>query len=662
MKSCPLALAASMILAAAVASAQVPELINYQGRLVDGTNLASGSIELSLRLYDPGDKLIYEDSNTVNVVDGLYAAIIGDDPTPASGELSWALTKGPLTIEVLVDGVALSPREPLNAVGCALLAAGVTNGAILEAMLADGAVTGQKLGPASVTAGKIDTGAVDTDHMADDAVTSDKIDDGTITAADVAANTFWKTDGNTGTTPGTHFVGTTDNQPLDLRVNNTRAFRLQPIPGNTPHVIGGASDNACAAGYGGTIGGGAANTITGAAYGIIGGGQGNTVFYHTHGTIGGGENNYIDTSHAVIAGGRQNQVLLNANHASIGGGHLNIINPESENSVIAGGYNNVLSNTCRYSVIGGGQQNAMHDQCFVDVIAGGQFNTILDGADWCSIGGGERNTIRGSYQSVIAGGQGNYIHGDYSVIAGGQSNIVIYHHSLAAGRRARAGSSGTFVWADSTDAEFSSTADNQFLVRASGGVGIGTNVTPEQLTVAGNVKADSFLGSGASLTGVNADQVDGYDASNASGAVPVNNGVLNTNLNADMLDGLHAASFSRWYSRNGSLAAGNVVTLAVPNYAHFTLQLSSGHPHSGGLAIVHGFENDWNIGVVYTKYNGDGTSGYGGAHFLEMTTSNLVTFGSGANQYTVRCPGEAAGDHNIVLTASGLEMIYSLSY
>src|SRR6266511_3641604 len=35
---------------------------------------------------------------------------------------------------------------------------------------------------------------------------------------------FWKAGGNAGTTPGTDFVGTTDNQALELKVNGERAF------------------------------------------------------------------------------------------------------------------------------------------------------------------------------------------------------------------------------------------------------------------------------------------------------------------------------------------------------------------------------------------------------------------------------------------------------
>jgi len=48
-------------------------------------------------------------------------------------------------------------------------------------------------------------------------------------------------------------------------------------------------------------------------------------------------------------------------------------------------------------------------------------------------------------------------------------------YSTAMGRHAQATNDGTFVWADSEDADFASTGTNQFLIRASGGVGIGTD-------------------------------------------------------------------------------------------------------------------------------------------------------------------------------------------
>ena len=100
----------------------VPDRVNYQGRLVDGTNLVNKSISLSLRLYDDvsAGTLLYEDSATVVVVDGIYSTFIGDDST--FGSFVPTLGNTNLYIEVVVDGVVLSPREPLASVAYALVA------------------------------------------------------------------------------------------------------------------------------------------------------------------------------------------------------------------------------------------------------------------------------------------------------------------------------------------------------------------------------------------------------------------------------------------------------------------------------------------------------------------------------------------------------------
>ncbi|WP_028643446.1 pentapeptide repeat-containing protein [Nocardioides sp. URHA0020] len=57
--------------------------------------------------------------------------------------------------------------------------------------------------------------------------------------------------------------------------------------------------------------------------------------------------------------------------------------------------------------------------------------------------------------------------GDFSAAGGTGSTAGAF--SLAVGRRAQAVNSGSFVWADGTDADFASTADNQFAVRAANG-------------------------------------------------------------------------------------------------------------------------------------------------------------------------------------------------
>ena len=119
------------------------------------------------------------------------------------------------------------------------------------------------------------------------------------------------------------------------------------------------------------------------------------------------------------------------------------------------------------------------------VVSGGIYNTIFTfyGLDSGSfIGGGENNGIGGavnifsppyyfgSSNSVIGGGVRNGISAaDYAVIPGGSDNYVSGSYGFAAGRRAQALHTGSFVWADSTDADFASTGPDQFRVRASGG-------------------------------------------------------------------------------------------------------------------------------------------------------------------------------------------------
>lgn len=95
-----------------------PALINYQGRLADGANLVNGQVALSLRLFNGSNVMVYEDSNTVTVVDGLYATLLGDNTI--FGDLATALTNAEVWIEVAVNGVALSPRERMVSVAYAL--------------------------------------------------------------------------------------------------------------------------------------------------------------------------------------------------------------------------------------------------------------------------------------------------------------------------------------------------------------------------------------------------------------------------------------------------------------------------------------------------------------------------------------------------------------
>ncbi len=418
------------------AQAQIPQLINYQGRLVNGTNLVNDTVGLSLQLYDDpaAGTLLYEDSNQVAIVDGLYSAYLGDDTV--SGTLTGALAAAEVWIQVLVNGAPLTPREHLVSVGYALQ------------------------------------------------------------AADVPGNVFWRTDGNAGTTAGTHFVGTTDEQPLHLRADNATVLQLDGEP-NPPNLIGGHASNYADPGVNGAfIGGG----------GDSSGGSPNRVSDH-HGVVGGGIYNIAgdgggtvsNSPYATVAGGANNSAA--GEHSFIGGGILNQVLGSSAGAVIAGGYNNIARGT--NSTVGGGGLNE----------ARGPGSTIA---------GGENNFTASRY-AAIGGGLQNNADGTNAVVPGGYLNKAKGVNSFAAGQMAEALHGGAFVWADnSISVAFASTSSNQFLIRAAGGVGINTNGPfTDALTVNGgvwaqSVQAGTFRGAGMDLVALNGTNLIPGSVSNVS--------------------------------------------------------------------------------------------------------------------------------------------------
>ncbi len=432
----------------------------------------------------------------------------------------------------------------------------------------------------------------------------------------------WSRTGNAGANPTNGaFLGTTDNLPLEFKVNGTRGLRLQPAANGTVHVIGGFSGNIVSGAEAGTIAGGGGppgiNQVTN-SFGTVGGGGGNTAGGDSS-TVAGGQRNTASAVNSTVAGGRQNTASGSA-------------------SMVPGGYQNTAAGSTSFAA--GNQAKANHDGTFVwadrsnpftdfastapnqfliraaggvgigknnpataldvagtvtatsftgdgsgltgisaanvtsgtvpaaaldnawkstgnaginpavnflgttdnqplefrvngtrglrlqpaadgtvhvigghsvNVVSGSNGGTIAGGGDagtinqvtdsFGSVGGGRSNTA--GYEAVVAGGSANTASGFQSVVPGGSFNVAAGQGSFAAGSRAQANHEGSFVWGDkSFVANFASTAPNQFLIRAAGGVGIGKNNPATALDVAGTVTATGFTGDGSSLTGV----------------------------------------------------------------------------------------------------------------------------------------------------------------
>jgi hypothetical protein len=124
---------------------------------------------------------------------------------------------------------------------------------------------------------------------------------------------------------------------------------------------------------------------------------------------------------------------------------------------VAGGYANRIGTNTMNSAIGGGFSNDIGNGSTNATVAGGFKNSIGTNSFACAIGGGFNNQISNG--------------ADFATIPGGQSNSATTY-AFAAGRRAKANHAGSFVWADSTGADFASTVSNQFRIRAGSGLSL----------------------------------------------------------------------------------------------------------------------------------------------------------------------------------------------
>ena len=290
-------------------------------------------------------------------------------------------------------------------------------------------------------------------------------------AADATGGTsFWSLTGNAGTAPGTNYLGTSDNVALEIKVNGSRALRLEP--GSSPNLLGGYLGNLLTAGvvgatisgggssgnanrvtdnYG-TVGGGTNNragddagTVSDASYATVGGGLGNTAQRESatigggaynnvlgvYGTVAGGDHNHAYGQNSTVAGGGWNEVTGSGSYAFIGGGYEN--SATGPYATVAGGTYNSASGS--YATVGGGDYNTASGleatvgggdsntaSAYYATVGGGDGNTAA--SSWATIGGGYENEITLGYANTIGGGSNNRIDGAYATIAGGSFNIA----------------------------------------------------------------------------------------------------------------------------------------------------------------------------------------------------------------------------------------------
>ncbi len=437
------------------ALAAVPKLINFQGILKDGSGnpVANASYPVIFTIYDTpaGGSVQWAETTSVTTSSGLFSVLLGStNPVPDTafkGSERWL-------------GIAVSPdaempqRQQLVSVGYAYRVNSV-----------DSASGGTITSKVSIGPGQINTGT-----------------DAFVAGANNRARGAYSTvSGGGGATPFDSNAALGDNSTIGGGMRNTASGLFATVGGGRLNSAGG--NNA-------TVGGGTRDTASNESA-TVSGGQFNTAS-GVRSTVGGGGNNNANGFAATVGGGQVN--TASGGDATVGGGGSNTASGIA--ATVGGGGSNTASNI--FATVGGGEFSTASG--FRATVGGGQLNTASGNV--ATVGGGSTNGATG-FAATVGGGTFDTASGTYATVPGGLENVAFGTASFAAGARAKAIHSGCFVWSEGTP--FSSTAVNQFLINAPGGVGIGTNGPATTLHVANSTSpAGITLGVSAAACGFTA--------------------------------------------------------------------------------------------------------------------------------------------------------------
>jgi hypothetical protein len=463
----------------------------YQGRLNDGTNPATGSYDLRFTIYDslsnPGGVIAGPLTNSATgVTNGVFTSTLDFGTGVFTGPDRWL----EIAVRTNIGGTgafaALSPRQKLTPTPYAITAGNLT-----------GIVPNAGIGGTYSAAVTFNNAA---NSFAGNGGGLTNVNAATLGGFGYCSlPCYWNILGNAGTSPTINFLGTTDNQALRFKVNNT--IVLQFSPGTTlPNVVAGlasfhpsviasgvsgaviAGGNAPSGGVNGfgggdfmavydndgAIGGGFGNKvgsnngdITDGAFATVAGGVFNGAANYAatvaggdgnlaggqRSFVGGGFGNQAQSGFSSLGGGLQNSILSSAEYATVGGGNNNQIQSSSTNSTIAGGFNNVIQSTVYGASIGGGIQNTIKLGTFGSpgaTIAGGQGNTIeTEDPRYATIGGGINNTVNevggtisGGFQNTSTGAESSVGGGYFNISSGGQATVAGGYQNSATGQQA----------------------------------------------------------------------------------------------------------------------------------------------------------------------------------------------------------------------------------
>ena len=214
------------------AFAQETTTFTYQGRLDLNGSPANGQFDLRFELFETlaggGSRIDPSEASNVAVSNGLFVAQV--DFGPLADKAYWmeigvrpAGSGSPFTL--------LNPRQRLTPTPYANFArrAGSYEGPIGDYQLSPNVLVagpGATIGPLNFVAPTRPVAyppfTVNTSLLVSN-LNADLLDG-------FSSEDFWKLGGNADTVPGTHYLGTSDIQPLELRANLQLGLRVEPNP------------------------------------------------------------------------------------------------------------------------------------------------------------------------------------------------------------------------------------------------------------------------------------------------------------------------------------------------------------------------------------------------------------------------------------------------
>lgn len=217
------------------------------------------------------------------------------------------------------------------------------------------------------------------------------------------------------------WIGNNGIAPLISFNTNGSGVITQTVTGGRCALLGNAASPTILCGYSGNTSSGTGNTVSGGGYAA--------------------HENTASGDYSTISGGHDNSTTIA--YGTIGGGF--------ENSAAGA------------AVVAGGASNSADG--FYSTIPGGEFNQTTGG--W-AFSTGMQNVAGGDYAAIV-GGFSNETNARGAIVLGGNDNNADGQYSLASGNCAKANHQGSFVWADSTAADFASTGQDEFSARTTGG-------------------------------------------------------------------------------------------------------------------------------------------------------------------------------------------------